>query len=798
MNINAILDEYDGMFGKFNTSQIEEFLDSKLKEAIEEGDISSVITLLNELVGFCRDIGNQNKGIYYCKQVVRVMNDIGMCNTVEFATTLINVANAYRAFGLFKESEKNYKIALMIYEDSMDISDSRFASLYNNFSLLYQETNQYEKSKELLVKALENVSNQKDMYIEKATTQTNLGNTLLRLGQVNKALEYLYEAADIFKIDGEKNYHYSGTLSALGDAMYMTKQYSYACNYYLQAMELIEKHVGRSINYMKIKENYLQAKEKMESEKEEIAIKSTRYTQNLDKCKDFYETKLAPIIANEFAEYEEAIAVGVVGDGSDCFFFDDSFSQDHDSNIRVFLWVTKDVYENIGAKLQKSYENAMYEYLFEHHLALNYVQNESAAGGVYEINQFYFGLLQEDFIPQTDDEWMRIKEENLAKACNGKVFRDDLGVFTIIRNKLLAYYPRRVWIYKIAKEMHEFSKSAQYNYSRMMARRDYVTAKISISEGLIHGMALVYLLNRHYAPYYKWMRRGIRNMKILPEIGDIMDAICDMEDQRQAWEGVEYSSKGVNGADKIALTFEVIAKLLLNELKGYGFVNNNETYLDSHVNELIALGNGSKKEHIVDKIVKTEWEQFDKVKNEGGRADCQDDWNTFSIMRKSQYLAWDEELLYSYLEDLQTAKENGWNLIMEKYARMMESTSPREYDELKASLPVRSEYRRKIEETIIEIQVKWMEEFAVEFPNMALNSRSIHTREDSLYNTSYESYLRGELGTYSDVTLKMYGRFITKLLEEKENLAYIIMNNTAKLYGYQSVEDAENKLARMN
>ena len=44
------------------------------------------------------------------------------------------------------------------------------------------------------------------------------------------------------------------------------------------------------------------------------------------------------------------------------------------------------------------------------------------------------------------------------------------------------------------------------------------------------------------------------------------------------------------------------------------------------------------KRELVDAVVALEWKAFDKVKNLGGRADCQDDWNTFQIMRKSQYL----------------------------------------------------------------------------------------------------------------------------------------------------------------
>ena len=125
---------------------------------------------------------------------------------------------------------------------------------------------------------------------------------------------------------------------------------------------------------------------------------------------------------------------------------------------------------------------------------------------------------------------------------------------------------------------------------------------------------------------------------------------------------------------------------------------------------------------------------------------------------------------------------------------MMESTAPDRYEELKKDLPVRSLERIAIQEEIIKLQVEWMEDFAKEYPKMAGNARSIHTSEDNPYNTSYETYLRGELGTYSEKTLLMYGRFIVELKKNGENLAYNIMSNTARLYGYESLEEAERKI----
>ena len=126
------------------------------------------------------------------------------------------------------------------------------------------------------------------------------------------------------------------------------------------------------------------------------------------------------------------------------------------------------------------------------------------------------------------------------------------------------------------------------------------------------------------------------------------------------------------------------------------------------------------KDELVAAIVELEWKAFDKVENAGGRADCQNDWNTFSLMRKSQYLAWPEDLLASFYEDFLEANAKGWNLITEKYGRMMESTVPEEYEAIKEQLPPCSDKKRAIINQIAEIQVDWMEDFAKEYPKVPI------------------------------------------------------------------------------
>ena len=367
---------------------------------------------------------------------------------------------------------------------------------------------------------------------------------------------------------------------------------------------------------------------------------------------------------------------------------------------------------------------------------------------------------------------------------NGRVFRDDLGEFSRIRRGILAYYPEEVRIKKIAREAALMAQSGQYNYSRMFGRGERVTASIALSEFMKHTMSMVYLLNRTYAPFYKWMHRGMGKLPVLRDIREILNALVDFP----------------AGDERIPQTIEMIVALIIAEMKKQGLTSGEDNYLDHHTDNILKSipqkenKDDSFKGALVDELVSLEWEAFDKVENEGGRADCQDDWNTFSIMRKSQYLTWTEEMLKSYIGDFRRANEKGWNLITEKYGRMMESTAPLRYAQIRDSLPELPEMKKEIIEEIVKIQVGWMEEFARKYPKAAGNARNIHTAEDTPFDTSYETYLRGELSTYSDETLDLYGRFIAGLCRRDENLAEKIMTKTALLYGYDSLEELERKL----
>jgi hypothetical protein len=127
----------------------------------------------------------------------------------------------------------------------------------------------------------------------------------------------------------------------------------------------------------------------------------------------------------------------------------------------------------------------------------------------------------------------------------------------------------------------------------------------------------------------------------------------------------------------------------------------------------------------------------------------------------------------------------------EKYDRMMESTFPEEYQKIAGVLPGVDDQTLDLIEKIIEFNLKWKVETAGKYPNLANRGRAIYTKEDANNSTSFETYLRGELRTYSPATIRLYYDMTLAYWNRGENLEDVYLLNTVKKYGYSSLEQAE-------
>ena len=63
--------------------------------------------------------------------------------------------------------------------------------------------------------------------------------------------------------------------------------------------------------------------------------------KGLELAKAYYEEYGRPMIQEKFPKYAERIAVGLAGEGSECFGYDDELSRDHDFEAGFCLWQTR-------------------------------------------------------------------------------------------------------------------------------------------------------------------------------------------------------------------------------------------------------------------------------------------------------------------------------------------------------------------------------------------------------------------------------------------------------------------------
>lgn len=232
------------------------------------------------------------------------------------------------------------------------------------------------------------------------------------------------------------------------------------------------------------------------------------------------------MIAEKYSLYQSRIAIGLVGEGSDCYGFDDDISMDHDWGPGFCLWLTSADYEQIGKDLQSDYDALPSEFNGYRRIISQFGTERV---GVQTIDSFFMRHIGLSYAPETAMQWFCLPEERLSVCTNGMVFEDQLGQFSRIRNDLLAFYPEDIRLWKMAARCRTCAQAGQYNYPRSMRRGDSFAAQFAKIQFCADVISLVFLLNRRYTPFYKWRHRAVLHLPILGQlvyhkIAELMDS----------------------------------------------------------------------------------------------------------------------------------------------------------------------------------------------------------------------------------------------------------------------------------
>ena len=292
----------------------------------------------------------------------------------------------------------------------------------------------------------------------------------------------------------------------------------------------------------------------------------------LELSRRWYESAGLPMLEREFGDVIGRIAVGRAGHGSECFGYDDEISRDHDFVTGFCLWIPDGDERNYGFRLERAYTRLRKEFPPDSDAGAGGGSSElgDAEHGVMTVGTFYRRHLGFPGTPADWRQWLRTPDHAFAEAVNGEVFRDDLGEFSAVREAILNGMPEDVRRKKIAARAVFMAQSGQYNYARCLRHGEPGAAALALGEFVRNAAQMVFLLNRRFAPYYKWVFRA---MKALPKLSE-----CSA--------GLEVLLTHPASAETTLAPIEEICAAVAAELRSQGLSSCEETYLEPHAFEV--------------------------------------------------------------------------------------------------------------------------------------------------------------------------------------------------------------------
>lgn len=723
---------YDKLLKENKINDARNLLEDSLEHAIKNNNTALIIQILNETIGFYRDLSEFDTSVKYANALLNLIKKMKLDYKDE-ATCLINIANAFRAGGLLEASAEIFKEAKSLFD--LNINDSNLlAALYNNWALLYEEKNEIKEAISLLKQALLLVNDE----IKIASTHVNLGMCYLKLNELALAECEIEISKTIFE-KNKNDFHYSGFLALKAKYYNLIKEDRKAINYYEEALANLLKTVGQNTYYYELKDELFKL-----YDKHNIA----RHIKGLELSESFFNENKALLFKKIPSNAIEYITIGLFGFGSECYGVDDEISEDHDFDQGFIILVEDSVPLTDFLKIKQAYD--CLPKLYKRFCLLNQTKH-----GVHYMKEYlnYLGV----------NDIKNISDESKALLLNGKLFYQ--GFASTFAN--LRYDIRKNSNYDFLIDLSlkalEINKYIPYNLKRSLDRGDLYTFK-SLKNNLVnHLIEFYYIYHKMYLPHDKLRLKLMDNNSIIKKwIYYILDH------------------------DDISKLYEEISAKIIETLHNFNVIKRiNTLYIEDYKEEITSfIKEWDIKRKLTNEIVEIEYKMFKSLKNIGGEASCQRNYPYFKLMREAQYLTFNINLLESYLEDLHQALNNNYNLLEIKYGFMEETLDPNHFKEISSRLPQLTKFQKEVIASISDVVLE-MKNLFDKIPHAKM--RDNDSSYDTYNNASYETYLKGELASYSEKTLYLYARMLQELSQNNQNIVSLTAFYTYFLRCYESI-----------
>lgn len=253
--------ELDAFYRARDIAGAETFLREQLDKAWEdEYNHADRATILNELMGHYRSSEQFDLCDEAMKMLLRELRALGLTDGQEYATFLLNIANACRAMGRLDEAERAFIKVRDIYSRTVDFDDYRVASLDNNLGLTYRAMGEVDKARRFLTEALQIAERLPGAYEAVAATCSNLANLSSETGRPDEAASFARRAIDAYeKGDACGSSGYAAALAAAARIEFDAGRFSEAAGLYESAAGVLRSLYGDTPTVAKLEANRAEA-----------------------------------------------------------------------------------------------------------------------------------------------------------------------------------------------------------------------------------------------------------------------------------------------------------------------------------------------------------------------------------------------------------------------------------------------------------------------------------------------------------------------------------------------------------
>ncbi len=265
----------------------------------------------------------------------------------------------------------------------------------------------------------------------------------------------------------------------------------------------------------------------------------TGFTPGLRLCQGFYQEVVRPILDREFPGLPHAGAL--IGSGSEVLGFDDEMSTDHHWGPRVMLFLRERDHERLAEAVHRAMaDNLPYTFrgyptnFTEPNPEDNNTQLLQAVDhgpvnhrvSTYTVRSFFAEYIHFDIQrPIQPADWLTFSEQHLLTITSGAVYHDEVGLQQV--RSRFEYYPRDVWLYLLAAGWARIGQE-----EHLMGRAGFAGDEVGsalIGARLVRDvMRLCFLMERHYAPYPKWLGTAFKRLlcaeTMLPSLQGALEA----------------------------------------------------------------------------------------------------------------------------------------------------------------------------------------------------------------------------------------------------------------------------------